>query len=350
MNREHHQTPERIAAAAAAWIGRRDGGLTDAEAAEFEAWRQADPRHAQALARFESAWTAISRPRRHGAAPALAAELERLVRRRRRQRAGGAVLGALFCLAAVGVWSSRPPAQEAREPVSDLTVVAPDRRALPDGTWVEASDRSEWEMRYTAGVRRVVLRRGEALFDVAKDPARPFVVEAGGIEVRAVGTAFAVHASGAAVEVLVTEGQVSVERPTADGLPAVAAGAAPQALAQVAAGHRVRVESATLTDRAEPVAVESVPPAEIGERLAWRRTRLEFSGAPLAKVIEAINRHGKETFVIADPGAGALAVSGVFRADDTPAIVQMLERGFGLELERRDGRIHLRRASGAAGR
>ena len=101
---------------------------------------------------------------------------------------------------------------------------------LDDGSVAELNRGAEIEVNYTVAERRVVLRRGEALFTVAKNPARPFVVRAGGVDVRAVGTAFNVKLAGPNLEVLVTEGTVHVSQQT----PATSA-SAPTELTMLAA-------------------------------------------------------------------------------------------------------------------
>src|SRR6185312_8533669 len=107
-------------------------------------------------------------------------------------------------------WRARTARPVAR--ADSIVISQPERKTLVDGSVVELRDTAEIAVDYAGPLRRVTLRRGEALFQVAKNPARPFVVKAGGLEVRAVGTAFSVQIDGAAVDVLVTEGRVSVNQ------------------------------------------------------------------------------------------------------------------------------------------
>ncbi|PAW66257.1 MAG: hypothetical protein B9S34_08590 [Opitutia bacterium Tous-C1TDCM] len=306
-------------AAAARWIARRDAGLSAADAAEFARWRDADPRHAAALARFEAVWSALARPGDPGGAAALARAYAtvRATRRRRIALAGGAAFAAVLVAAA---WWPRFAPEPAPAPVAASAVLlVPERRTLPDGSTVELKPGAEIAAEYSAAVRRVRLLRGEALFFVAKQPARPFIVAAGGIEIRAVGTAFAVELAAAGVEILVTEGRVAVQP----------AGAAP-ATAIVGAGNRARVDLAA----GGPVAVAAVSAGEIDSRLAWRAPRAEFSGTPLGDVVAAVNRHarrsGQPRFVLGDPALAAVPLSGLFRLDDTAAFARLLEAGFGI--------------------
>ena len=141
----------------------------------------------------------------------------------------------------------------------------------------------------TRGVRLV---RGEALFSVKKDPARPFIVWSGEIAVRAVGTEFSVGSDASAVTVLVTEGRVSVAKvstPPSGGVP-------PAVFAT--AGHRVVVPRVF---SARPPDVSSVDTAEISRALAWHGERLEFSHTPLGEAVRMVNRHAGPQVVLADP-------------------------------------------------
>jgi transmembrane sensor len=225
-------------------------------------------------------------------------------------------------------------------------VVQPESRVLPDGTVVELNRGTDLAVEFAAGdvgSRRVVLVRGEAHFQVAKDPARPFVVVAGGVAVRAVGTAFSVQLGSEAVAVLVTEGRVAVAvvpAPDAPGEPP--ASSLPAPLAMVDAGQQVSVE---LTPNPATIApsVRPVSDTERDVRLAWRAPRVEFTGARLDDVIPIFNRFGSTRLELADPKLGDLLVSGLLRADNNASLVRLLENEFGLATERRGEVIVVRR-------
>lgn len=330
-----------IEAIAAEWVARRDAGLSPAEAGALERWRSADPRHAAALAFYDSAWSALARPAQTGAGGELEGRLAKLARRRRRRRT---LAGAAAALVVAGVgflaWpgSSQPVSEQSVTP--SAVVRTPVRQVLPDGSVVELKGAARIEVDYTSEFRRVTLTEGEGHFEVQRDAARPFVVAAAGVQVRAVGTAFVVQLGATAVEVLVTEGRVAVDKPD------VAAPAAPPAavpLATVDAGRRVLVELAAPASTVPEVT--SVPPAELKERLAWRGLRLEFTRAPLSEVVALFNLHAPPDaakFAVDDPAAAAMRISGVFRADNTEALVLLLEGAFGLKAETSARTITLR--------
>ena len=116
-------------------------------------------------------------------------------------------------------WSRTPVPPSASPPGAPPTLALIEQRTLADGSVVELNRGAVVTERFTPDERRVQLVRGEAHFKVAKDLSRPFVVEVAGIAVRAVGTALNVRLDSAAVDILVTEGQVSVAQPDVGGVP-----------------------------------------------------------------------------------------------------------------------------------
>jgi transmembrane sensor len=346
-----------IEAAAADWVVRRDAGLTGAEATELERWRAADPRHAAALAWHEQMWAALDRPQRAGKAGLMLAKVAASAARRRRRRLHAAT-GALALLLVAGfAWQLRhpPPAPAVTPPAAAgaFAVHRPETQTLPDGSVVELRRDARIRVDFAPALRRIALESGEAHFTVATDPQRPFVVTADTVEVRAVGTAFSVELAETEVDVLVTEGEVSVAAPvfaraTADG---AAAGAAdrhrPNARAQVlTARQRVTVPLEPQMHRPEP-AVVSVAESELTERLAWRSGRLEFTDTPLLEAVALMNRHSssahKLRFVIDDPELARAPVTGLFRADNAEAFVRLLEVSLGISAERSGDTVTLRK-------
>jgi transmembrane sensor len=281
----------------------------------------------------------------HDAADQVFAEVGTQLRRRTRRRMAAAGCAVLL-LAAGFVWQTRPGAPDAITPVEALNAVAsaPARRVLPDGSVVELKDGAQITFDYSGPLRRVTLQKGEAHFAVAGNKQRPFIVEASGVEVRAVGTAFSVQLGSQAVEVLVTEGRVSVTPQAGLPEPAQADRVAPlPILTFVDAGSRCVVN---LEQTAAPVAplVAEVSPVELDERLAWRVPRLEFSGTPLGQAIPMFNQYARVKLVIDDPALESLELSGVLRADNTDSLLRLLETEFRIMAEPRGDEIVLRKA------
>jgi transmembrane sensor len=220
-------------------------------------------------------------------------------------------------------------------------IPSPERLTLADGSTVELNHGGKIETDFTVATRRVRLVRGEAHFTVTKNPARPFIVEAGGVAVRAVGTAFDVRHATGAVEVLVTEGKVQVERPVPPSASPVALPLAVAAPTPLVAGERAVVDINAPT---APPVVAAVTPSEMAHALAWQGVRLEFAALPLAEVVTEFNLRNRQQLVVADAATGKLRVGGNFRADNVDGFVRLLEASFGVTaLRRDDGALVLRR-------
>lgn len=284
-------------------------------------------------------------------AEVLAAVREREGRRRRRVVAATAVLGILL-LGGISsrFLSTRYPGgaeaglSEAASSRSGVVAMAPTRK-LDDGSTVQVRPGAEITVEFTARERRVFLTRGEAVFEVRKDAARPFVVVAAGVRLRAVGTAFSVGVKDDAVEMLVTEGTVAVERSADLTYSAAAAPREPAAhetfvpWAVVPAGNRIIVE----VDLRLPPAVLPLTPEEASERLAWRVPRLTFNATPLEEVVRLLNAHAAERIEIEADRLRRLEISGALRADNLEPLLGILEANYGIEVQRdARGTIRLR--------
>jgi transmembrane sensor len=346
---------------AAEWKTRVDAGLTPQEDAELRAWLAADPQHESALARFDLVWDRFDRPFHAGATSDLLHELDVRAKFRRR-RAASAVAGvALLCVVGIA-WHLGGPARilhsaENRLKSAGATVLRlQEQRILADGSVVELKEDAEIATDFTPSFRRVTLVRGEALFQVTKDPKRPFIVSAGGVEVRAVGTMFAVEKKPAGIEVLVTEGRVAVNQttPLTEAVAAQGMSVAPELLATLDAGNGVMVD---VSRPDVPPQVTAIQPEELTERLAWRAPRVEFTRTRLSDAIAVLNGYsaGRRSagersiqFFIDDQSIAGVRLSGLYRVDNTEAFISLLKT-FGIEAEfRGDSEILLRKSRTSA--
>ncbi|MBL9201107.1 MAG: FecR domain-containing protein [Opitutaceae bacterium] len=312
-----------IAVEAGAWLARRDRGLTAAEQDAFLQWLRADPLHRTALARLDRAWTALDSLAAWQPADGTRPNPDLLARSASRRR-GLRPLAWAAALAGAGVataiallmWPAPSALPEPPVGVPSVRVIArPEQQALVDGSVAELNHGGNLEVAFGAAERRVRLRDGEVHLTVAKDAARPFVVEAGGVNVRAIGTAFNVRRDLDSVDVIVTEGRVQLE--TKRGAPV-----------PLAAGERARV-----TPGERPV-VSAAEPSAVARELAWRAVRLEFEALPLEAVIVEFNLRNARQLTIGDPAAGRVKVAGTFRADEPEAFARLLEVSFGIAVER----------------
>jgi transmembrane sensor len=293
-----------------------------------------------------------------GAVDDVIASLDAKVRRRRAQRrrrllAGGTlglVLIAGVARFAPGVLADKNPiaaASFSSATTATTTLVShPEQQVLSDGSVVELKPGARIRVAFTAARRRVVLEEGEAHFQVAKNPQRPFVVVAGAVQFRAVGTAFSVQRGQREVELFVTEGRVAVDQPaaspssnattsiTSDGA-STSTPAAETEISVVEAGHRVVVTADSTADAAHPLQVVAVPADQALQRLAWRVPTLEFSGTPLSEALPLFERHGKIRLILADPELAQVRLSGLIRADNIDTLLALLEESHGIQAEKR---------------
>lgn len=335
----------RIDLAAAEWLVKQDRGLTAAEQDEYLQWLAADPRHGEWIARHRESWRSLDdlahwRPA-HSSTPN-----PDLLRSRRaaasgwRRRAGRwlwPVAAALVLALGGGLLGLRDTPADVRYQAD-----AYGRHVLEDGSVLELNAGSLAEVRFSSNERRVRLVRGEGHFTVTPNPGRPFVVAAGGVAVRAVGTAFNVRVQREIVEVVVTEGRVAVTPPGALAPPRPAAerengggervGFA-DAAPLVVAGQRARVPLADPGSRG--VEIADVTADDLGRLLAWQPQLLEFTKVPLARVLEEFNRRNRVQLVLADAELATVPIVASFRSDNVDGFIRLLEVTLDLRAEQR---------------
>jgi transmembrane sensor len=337
--------PEHITQAAAGWLARRDRGLTPDEQDEYMEWLAADPRHRFALDRQTRAlgrmmqlyeWTPGNavEPNPDLFAPPRSAERLRKFTPAHAPWFWAGGLG-LAAAVAVMVWAGRiAPASAVEAAATQPSFLhVNERLALPDGSRIELNDGAQLVVLYSEQERRVRLTGGEAHFRVWKDPARPFVVEADGVEVIAVGTAFNVRLGAEKIEVLVTEGRVRVqadlESAVADESPA-----SDSADLLVSMGERAVVSRPAVATAAAKPSVTAVSSDEIARELAWQAPRLQFHETRLAEAVAEFNRLNRHQLELHDPQLGELRIGGNFRPDNVEGFVRLLGVTFGIQAAR----------------
>jgi transmembrane sensor len=341
-------TPAEIEHQAAAWLARRDRGLTAAEQDAFFQWLAEDARHGEWLAKHGQTVAGLrllaqwkpehgSRPNPDllAAAPALAPAAARKIIRWLAP-VGFAAAAALALL----LWRPHRGEEATSVPATAQTSVV--RRVLEDGSSIDLNHGADVTVNYSAARRDIRLVRGEAHFTVAKNPDRPFVVSVGSVEVRAVGTAFNVNFRPQAVEVLVTEGKVSVSQTGDERAGGNPTRSATIVVPMLAAGHRTVVP---LAHQGTAPRIDAATPREIARLTAWQPRLLEFTDTPLAQVVAEFNASNRIKMVVDDPRLASLPVGASLRSDNIEGFVRMLEAGFHVKAVRRaDGVIVLRAA------
>jgi transmembrane sensor len=339
-DRAHFQSPASLEEQAAAWVLRQDRGLTAVEQDEFFQWLALDARHGEALARHRQNWERLNllgqwrpehsaRPNRDLLAPPPTARPVLIF-----PRWMLAAAAALIVTTAIFVAWPRSAAPIERH--APLPIASIESRTLPDGSVVELNRGATIAVLFTPETRRVLLEEGEAHFTVTKNPARPFIVSARGVDVRAVGTAFNVRLGRQAVEVLVTEGEVRVNQADAAGQKFTVAPSLVQ-------GERTVVPLARDAEQAQPQ-IAAVSAEEVDQLLAWQPRLLDFTSAPLRSVVAEFNRRNAPIhLVIVDSDLAETEVSASLRSDNVEGFIRLLEAGFNVEAGRTGDVIRLRR-------
>ena len=267
-----------------------------------------------------------------GGADAVLGEIERLRGLRRKRRRRMALLTSVAACLLAGGWFRL---QVGETKTAWSTADAPLRRELPDGSVAELKAEAEIAVDYSGAHRNISLLRGAAHFKVAKNASRPFVVNAGGIQVRAVGTAFEVALSETSIAVVVDEGRVAVEE----------VGAGEHAVrTYVSAGNQVVVDLPPSSPADSSLAARSGAVAKSGKPATAQVPRMDLAATPLSEIVAVFNRYGDRQLVLADPALGAVQLSGVLRADNVDALVKLLATNYGIKPEIRGNEIILGRA------
>jgi transmembrane sensor len=252
--------------------------------------------------------------------------------------------GVLVAIAAGITWYAWPIGPSYRTPIGGIASVP-----MNDGSKITLNTDSEVlvDLKNPAE-RHIELQKGEAFFEVAKDPTRPFVVSAGDKRVVAVGTKFSVRREYDDIRVFVTEGKVRIEDKSESSRPATTArpvrgkeapaeregeGQRTEQLL-VAAGGFARAGDAG-------VIIQQHALRDVEDYLSWRTGYLVFRDIRLADAIAEFNRYNERKIFIQDPAVAAIRFSGKIRPTSFEAFVRLLEDGFPIRAQHADGRIIL---------
>lgn len=320
-----------------AWLAQRDSGnWSEADQTAFAEWLRADTAHRVTFMRVEMAWDraarlkAVGAGRTPGTVPAPGewrtspffdrrpASAVRSALNTTAPKFAALAAGIVLAVAAGFYLRSHPGGNRYDTAVGGLESIP-----LRDGSKITLNTDSKVRVALTEKERRIELETGEAFFDVAKDPARPFIVEAGDRRIIALGTAFSVRREGKKVQVVVTDGQVRVED------------------RHGRAKDEVLAAGAVLRTAVDSQLVQRKTPHQAEESLSWRSGYLTFDETALADAVAEMNRYSPRRMVIVDPKLAALRITGKFRSTNTDNFVQLLEDGFGVRVQRTDETIDL---------
>ena len=321
----------------------RAGDLDDSARREFDRWLRKSPEHLSAYLEIAAIWNegpsldpsakwdvdiliaqagegsdnVIALPRT-AEDPARTAPVRKVGVKQRRLLATAASL-LVFAVAVSGFqlarqWRARTVATTVGEQRSIV---------LADGSTVELNSRSSVKVRYSKHERAIDLLEGQALFRVAKDPTRPFVVNSGTTRVHAVGTQFDVYRKHDGTVVTVVEGRVAVLAGEGFKLPSAQLTETLHPKILLSAGEQITVTRESVQREAHP---------NVANATAWRQRQLVFESASLVEVAEEFNRYNERQFIIDDAQLDDFHISGVFSSTDPSSLIRFL-------LERPDVRV-----------
>jgi len=288
------------------WAARMDAGeLTPAERERLEAWLAADVRHFGALGRSIAVLERLDRLRAVGtdAMRAMISANSPAWPHRRWVLSGGAAASlAATALLTVTLWKDRPQQQQFVAPRLDFATKMGETRTvtLPDGSVVTLNTDSRISAGFTSALRKIQLVRGEALFNVAKNKKRPFIVVAGDTQVRAVGTTFTVRLlRERPVQILVQEGVVEVTRRSTPNATPV----------------RATADTQTVVPHNAPIATRPMPYTRVARNLAWQYGQIAFDNETLEDAAVEFARYSN-TKIVVEPSVGGLTITGLFASND----------------------------------
>lgn len=342
--------------AAAAWHDRlhRDA-VSDATRNDFAAWLARSPEHLRVYESIDNAWTTLQGAAldptilalRHEAALRLTRQTFRAIRPLR-WAAAAMVLLLVGAAATLALHTADGRARLGRLVSSlqlhksgDYATATGERLSvtLSDASQVTLDTQSELRVAFSPNERTVYLLRGQAYFEVAKDRARPFVVEAQNRRFVAVGTAFDVRVDGEQVKVTMVEGSVRIEgreepanairqktSPVSSGRPALAlkAGTADT----ITAGQQF-IADASLDD-------DQVRLADPERSTSWRHGQIIFDNTRLVDALAEINRYSEAKIELGDPALADLRLSGAFATGRPSVFVEAITTYFPVQVSRAD--------------
>jgi transmembrane sensor len=297
----------------------------------FDRWLRSSPEHVRAYLQISALWEGAGL-----LAENTEAEVEKGTRRAQSPVWQGIAACLLLVSAIAGgmLWWQSTRAPTYQSAASEQRTVR-----LPDGSTVQLNARTKIALRFTARARAVDLIEGQALFRVAKDSKRAFVVRSDAARVKAVGTRFDVYRKSSGTIVTVIEGQVAIGLDTD---PPASARGQPRAMTEVASTVPVSAGEQAVASAGAPIHVYRT---NVFAATAWTEGKLMFESTPLREVVAEFNRIDMRRLVIEDDSLLALHVTGVFPTADPSQLVAFLRHRFGLTVKETDNEMRL---SGAA--
>lgn len=304
-----------LAEEAAGWLARiQSDDASEADHKRFQEWIDASSAHREAYEEMKELWGEMRNIK-----IALPSDAKRAVSGKK-----AAAAASLLCLCGLaGLFASQSGMIERYRADYYTDIGQTSTFTLDDGTRVSLNTDAAIQVRYTGSERRVMLLRGEAFFDVAKNPQRPFIVVSDEMTAKALGTHYGVKAADGSGhgQVQVEEGSVEVETP--------------EGATRLAAGDVVTLDSTGKAIRSR---------RDVSANTAWRDGKLIFSDQSLGEVLDTLEHYRRGRIVILDKQAASLSVSGIFDLGNTDQALHILESSLPVTVTRLSGMVVLVRS------
>jgi transmembrane sensor len=306
---------------AAKWAAKRDlGELSAGEEVAFEAWLAADVRHLGAYGRAEAVLSRLERLNGVALDAAPESDVAPSGWTRRRMLSTGAAAASLMAGVGIAEIYFRRQQETFATEIGQMREVV-----LADGSVVSLNTNSEISVQFTQEARNISLLRGEALFDVAKNKHRPFIVAAGNTRVRAVGTSFMVSMlPQKPVQVLVREGVIELRRADTPEAKPVRASANIRAIVQPGA----------------PIVTVAMREEKLMRDLAWQRGSIALDNQTLADAAGEFARYSEVRIIVA-PDIANKTVTGLFAAHDPVGFAKAAASVLKLQMEVKGSEIRI---------
>ncbi len=346
MKEQYDICIEEIQQQASAWVARVfSGNASQKDEEALELWLAANPVHKAEYTKILGVWDSLheaSRPETvYNDVSETVGATKRLLGNWRAQLAVAVIFGIMVFSAAL-LMTKRPSVDGTFVQTFATDVGQTKELRLDDGSVVTLNTGSRLFIDFSTGLRRAILDRGEAYFDVVKDPTRPFVVTAGMQSVTVLGTKFNVHRNGQRLTVAVLEGVVAVHEniePAKLEENARMLVKKPGETLNVDFQH-YRLEAGSVgTFEKSAELVTSVATADTLSFQTWRQGVVRFNKSSLSDVVKELGRYAPKSIEITDPSVAGLNISGVFHFDDIDGILVGLEAMLPIRIIETDDQI-----------
>lgn len=329
---------------AAEWALKIEDGLTESQKIELESWLEKHPDFETHLERFQKSWKRfeILNPQHFS--------LENL-NTNRKQNANRARfstkkwllafgVAATIALFGIGFAVNKTGYLNPNHNLHTFHYEEGDFYELEDGSTLDLNVGAEVVSKYSTELREFWIKSGEAYFTVAKDLDRPFDVYAGKTRLRALGTQFNVKCDDSAIEILVTEGIVSLSNSTPKKTDTVNRDTdANQPHRKLIRNQKAIVRQATYAP--DGYIIEEMEEKEVSQRLLWKPVTLKFDSTPLSEVVASFNRYNENQLVIEDERIETLQIVATFRSNNMESFINLLQATSNVVAEHKENRILL---------